>query len=86
MSLAAESPLQSSSSSDDFAAFLDAELDADSSNSSPNDETNDDEEIDFQEERYSSSSSMLACYILHKIVPQFRIVCLNCFLIHMPVS
>lgn len=51
MSLAAESPLQSSSSSDDFAAFLDAELDADSSNSSPNDETNDDEEIDFQEER-----------------------------------
>ncbi|KAH7688846.1 Protein-serine/threonine phosphatase protein [Dioscorea alata] len=51
MSLAAESPLQSSSSSDDFAAFLDAELDADSSNSSPNDETNDDEEIDLKEER-----------------------------------
>ncbi|XP_039120124.1 RNA polymerase II C-terminal domain phosphatase-like 4 isoform X2 [Dioscorea cayenensis subsp. rotundata] len=51
MSLAAESPLQSSSSSDDFAAFLDAELDADSSNSSPNGESNDDEEIDLKEER-----------------------------------
>lgn len=66
MSLAAESPLQSSSSSDDFAAFLDAELDADSSNSSPNGESNDDEEIDLKEERYPSRYSMLSCYVLYK--------------------
>ncbi|PKA50637.1 RNA polymerase II C-terminal domain phosphatase-like 4 [Apostasia shenzhenica] len=41
MSLMAESPVQSSSSSDDFAAFLDTELEVASSSSSP-----DDEEVD----------------------------------------
>ncbi|ONK69721.1 uncharacterized protein A4U43_C05F26030 [Asparagus officinalis] len=53
MSLAAESPVHSSSSSDDFAAFLDAELDVASSDTSPDedqdDEENDDDEEDFQE-------------------------------------
>lgn len=40
MSLLTDSPVHSSSS-DDFAAFLDAELEADSLESSPNDEVED---------------------------------------------
>lgn len=52
MSLTAESPVNSSSSSDDFAAFLDAELDVASSDTSPDeDQENDDDEEDFHEQR-----------------------------------
>ncbi|XP_074562651.1 RNA polymerase II C-terminal domain phosphatase-like 4 [Curcuma longa] len=52
MSLAAESPLQSSSSGEDFAAFLDSELELASSESSPNEENvKNDKEIDLQEHR-----------------------------------
>lgn len=52
MSLTAESPLHSSSSSDDFAAFLASELELDSSDTSPCDENVlDDGEADLQEPR-----------------------------------
>ncbi|URE17955.1 RNA polymerase II C-terminal domain phosphatase-like [Musa troglodytarum] len=52
MSLAAESPLQSSSSSEDFAALLDAELELASSDTSPNEEeAENDDENDLQEPR-----------------------------------
>ncbi|XP_074562002.1 LOW QUALITY PROTEIN: RNA polymerase II C-terminal domain phosphatase-like 4 [Curcuma longa] len=52
MSLAAESPLQSSSSGEDFAAFLDSELELASSESSPNEENvKNGKEIDLQEHR-----------------------------------
>lgn len=50
MSLAAESPLQSSSSSEDFAAFLDSELELASCDSSPNEgNVTNNEEIDPQQ-------------------------------------
>ncbi|WOK92424.1 RNA polymerase II C-terminal domain phosphatase-like 4 [Canna indica] len=52
MSLAAESPLQSSSSSEDFAAFLDAELELTSSDNSPHEEEEaDNDESGLQEQR-----------------------------------
>ncbi|XP_010928003.1 RNA polymerase II C-terminal domain phosphatase-like 4 isoform X2 [Elaeis guineensis] len=51
MSLAAESPLHSSSSSDDLAAFIEAELELTSSDTSPNDQLDDDEENDVEEQR-----------------------------------
>lgn len=52
MSLAAESPVHSSSSSDDFASFLDAELELASSDTSPDeDHENDEEDEDFEEHR-----------------------------------
>lgn len=51
MSLVAESPIHSSSSSDDLAAFLDAELDVDSSDTSDEDQENEHEEDNFHERR-----------------------------------
>lgn len=52
MSLAAESPVHSPSSSDDFATFLDAELELASSDTSPDeDQENDEEEDDFEAHR-----------------------------------
>lgn len=51
--MAAESPTPSSSGSDDFAAFLDAELEVASSNSSSDgDLADDDAENDLQQPRY----------------------------------
>lgn len=53
MNLAAESPSPSSSGSDDFAAFLDAELEVASSNSSSDDDqADDDAEDELQQPRY----------------------------------
>lgn len=67
MSLAAESPLQSSSSGEDFAAFLDSELELASSESSPNEENvKNDKEIDLQEQRYK-----LGLLSLHKFYCEF---------------
>jgi len=52
MSLAAESPVHSSSSRDDFAALLDAVLELASSDTSPDeDQENDEEEDEFLEQR-----------------------------------
>ncbi|XP_038972761.1 RNA polymerase II C-terminal domain phosphatase-like 4 [Phoenix dactylifera] len=60
MSLAAESPLHSSSSSDDLAAFLEAELELASSDTSPNYQPDEDEEIMM----FMSRGFLLAFYRL----------------------
>ena len=51
MSLAAESPVHSSSSSDDFAALLDAELELAASDTSPGEDQENDEGEDFQDHK-----------------------------------